>query len=49
MAIAPATQVLLAMWRPERPTSIGTARTVKVPVKAPWLADVIDKPIACAV
>jgi hypothetical protein len=48
-AAAPATHVLPAILRPERPINSGTARTVNVPVKAPWLADVIERPNAWAV
>jgi hypothetical protein len=35
IAAAPANHVLVAILRPERPTSSGTASTVKVPVNAP--------------
>mmetsp|Transcript_20667 Transcript_20667/g.62281 ORF Transcript_20667/g.62281 Transcript_20667/m.62281 type:complete len:227 (-) Transcript_20667:644-1324(-) len=42
-------QVVQATRRPERPTSNGTATTVKVEVKAPRAAVVISSPYACAV
>lgn len=46
IAAAAENQVLLAIFLPLSPTSRGTATTVKVPVKAPCDADVIDKPMA---
>jgi len=48
-AAAAAAQVVQGILRPERPTRMGTARTVKVPVKAPLEAVVYSKPIACSV
>ena len=48
-ATAAAAQVVQGTLRPERPTRIGTASTVNVPVNAPLEAVVYSKPIACSV
>lgn len=48
-APAAAAHVDQGILRPDRPTRIGTARTVKVPVNAPREAVVYSKPIACSV
>ncbi len=48
-APAAAAQVLQGILRPDRPTRMGTARTVNVPVKAPRDAVVSSSPIACRV
>mmetsp|Transcript_19243 Transcript_19243/g.45874 ORF Transcript_19243/g.45874 Transcript_19243/m.45874 type:complete len:245 (-) Transcript_19243:348-1082(-) len=47
-ATTAATQVLVGTDLPENPTSMGTIRTVKVPVRAPCEAVVEDRPTACA-
>lgn len=45
-AAAAENQVRVAIFLPLSPTSRGTATTVKVPVKAPCDADVMERPIA---
>lgn len=48
-APAAAAQVDQGILRPERPTRMGTASTVNVPVKAPRDAVVYSRPNACSV
>ena len=45
-ATAAAAQVVQGTFLPERPTRMGTASTVKVPVKAPLDAVVYSSPMA---
>lgn len=47
MASMALNHVLLLTLVPERPTNMGTAMTVKVPVSAPCVADVCVSPYAC--